>query len=54
MPDTVWALVEDATVFGSSKAAVRNVAATTARRDAHVPRHRPAQPSYHANYPSLF
>lgn len=54
LPDTVWALVEDATVFGSSRAASKNVAPAQARRDAYVPRHLPAQPSYHANYSSLF
>ncbi|TGE23130.1 DUF4126 family protein [Hymenobacter metallicola] len=53
LPDLLWALVEDATVFSSSKAASR-LNQPAARRDAYVPRHLPAKPSYHPNYPSLF
>jgi uncharacterized membrane protein len=55
LPDMVWALVEDATVFVSSKAASAKASAPAfARRDAHVPRYLPTKPSYHAEYPSLF
>ncbi|MCB2378337.1 DUF4126 family protein [Hymenobacter sp. BT635] len=55
VPDTVWALLEDATVFSSSKAASQDAARPTrSHRDAFVPRHLPSAPSRHANYPSLF
>ncbi|MCB2407675.1 DUF4126 family protein [Hymenobacter lucidus] len=53
LPDTVWALLEDATVLSSSRIA-GHTPGRAPRRDAYVPRHLPTKPSYHPGYKSLF